>query len=553
MNIIDKAIFTISPKKAKERAVMRAQIETIETGRNMMKGLVTNSGYSNGGAAKNKTWTKGYRSTSGSAKRDIEENRKTLRERSRDLAMNAPIAAGAVGSTRTSCVGQGLRPKPTIDHEILGISREEARNIERKIKKEFSLWADSTYCDMADQNTFYELQQIAFADWLKNGEAFALVKYEEETANMPYTLRLQLISADRISTPGSVSGEYDGTDKTCKNGNKIINGIEVNPNGKVIAYHISSKFPGEYGTQKLEWTRVQKRGDITGNPNILQVYNAERAEQYRGVPYLAPVIQSIKQISRYTEAEIMAAIINSYFTLFITTETGNDMELGAYKGEYDDYADTEYDNDGNPIENAAQNYGQDDDDEVKIGPGLVNFLKTGEKVNPVESTHPSGGFGTFVSAMSEQVGAALEIAPEILFKKFSASFSASKGALNETWRSFGMRRNWFVTDFCKPVYELWMNEAVASGRITAPGYFNDPIVRAAYNNATWNGPAQGCLNPLQEVNAAVTRIKNGLSTHEDECAAMNGSDFEDNVRTLESENKLLKKALGEEEEKNGDN
>ena len=105
-----------------------------------------------------------------------------------------------------------------------------------------------------------------------------------------------------------------------------------------------------------------------------------------------------------------------------------------------------------------------------------------------------------------------------------------------------MRRKWFVDDFCQQVYELWLAEAVSKGRIQAPGFFTDPLVKKAYTNATWTGPAQGCLNPAQEVNAAVTRIKNGLSTHEDECAAINGSNFEDNVRTLENENECLAEA-----------
>jgi capsid protein len=144
--------------------------------------------------------------------------------------------------------------------------------------------------------------------------------------------------------------------------------------------------------------------------------------------------------------------------------------------------------------------------------------------------------------MAMQVGAALEIAPEVLLKKFNASFSASKGAINETWKSFTMRRKWFVNDFCQQIYDMWFSEAVAKGRINAPGYFLDPMIAKAYTKATWNGTAQGYLNPVAEVNAAVTRIQNGLSTDEDECAAMNGSDFEDNIRTLKGENERLLEA-----------
>lgn len=487
----------------------------------------TNTGYSHGGASTSETWAEGYDSESLSPKSDIEMNRKILRERTRDLSMNAPLATAAINSTRTSCVGPGLTPKPKIDYEFLGITKEESVELQQVIKKEFALWAESTLCDTSDLNNFYELQQIAFGDWLKNGEEFALIKYGKELTYMPYQLRIKLVSADRISTPNSTDGEYDGYDKELPNGNTIMNGVEIDPDGRVVAYHICSNFPGEYSSKISKWKRVEKRGKLTGNPNILHIFNADIAEQYRGVPFLAPVIHTIKQMTRYSEAEIMAAVINSMFAVFVTTENGNDV--GGFGGVDDEDWD-------------EPDKGQADEGKLRLGNGIINFLKKGESVEAVESKHPSGSYDAFVQAMANQVGAALEISPEVLMKKFSSNFSASKGALNETWKSFMMRRKWFVNDFCQEIYGLWFAEAVSKGRISAPGFFTNPLIRKAYTNATWTGPAQGWLNPQQEVNAAVARIQNGLSTHEDECAAINGSDFEDNVRTLENENERLAEA-----------
>lgn len=538
MNLLDRAISSIAPTYGEKRSKARASIEQAETMSQLMDAQrqviqmltgekeVTNTGYSHGAASRRKSWAKGYRSSSSSPREDIEKNRKLLRERSRDLAMNSPLGAAAIGSTRTNCVGAGLIPKPKIDYEFLGISKEEAHELQRKIKKEFALWAESTLCDNNDQNNFYELQQIAFGDWLKNGEEFCLIKYEEKKAYMPYQLRLKLVEADRICMPESLDAEYFGDDTKLKNGNKIMNGVEITESGKVVAYHICSKFPGDYECELSKWKRVQKRGKKTGNPNILHIFNAERAEQYRGVPFLAPVIESIKQLTRYAEAEIMAAVVNAMFVIFITTENGNDAgEFGGVEDEEEPAEDT-----------------QEEDDKILLGSGTVNELKTGEKVNAVESAHPSGNFDAFATAMATHIGAALEIAPEILLKKFTKNFSASKGALNETWKSYRMRRTWFINDFCQEVYELWFAEAVSKERIVAPGFFNDPLIRKAYTKCTWNGPAQGQLDPGKEVDAAVKRVREGFSTHEDECTALNGSDFEDNVRALEGENQLLAQA-----------
>lgn len=511
--------------KENKIARLRAQTALIET--------FSNSGYSHGGASYTETWAKRWHSSSYSAIKDIEENRKTLRERSRDLAMNSSIAAAATNATRTSVIGPGLSPRPKIDYEFLGISREAAVDLQGKIKKEFALWADTSLCDSADLNNFYELQQIAFRDWLLNGEEFVLLKYSDMTPNMPYQLRLKLIEADRVCTEGSL-GEYF-MPKRLESGNVVVNGVEINPEGRVVAYHICSQNPEEFdmGIEHRKWTRIEKRSPRTGNPNILHVFSAERAEQYRGVPFLAPVIQSIKQLTRYTEAEIMAAVINAMFTLFVTTETGDD--IAGFAG-----IDEEMTGEMKYSPNAYD----DSNEQITLGSGTVNYLKEGEDVKPVETAHPNSGYEGFAKAITAQIGAALEISPEVLMKQFSSNYSASKGALNETWKAFKMRRSWFVRDFCQEIYNLWFAEAVSKGRINAPGFFMDPLIKNAYTQATWNGPTPGHLNPVQDVNAAIARINNGLSTREDEAAGMNGSDYEDNIRTLTHENERLREANG---------
>ena len=133
MQLLENIIAAVNPDAALRRAEARNRIRSMDAEEEVLKTKlklldyamgqelgsgVTNSGYSHGAASRRRTWAKRYHSDSGSAKEDIEENRKLLRERSRDLAMNAPFASAAVNSTRTNCVGSGLVPKPKIDHEL---------------------------------------------------------------------------------------------------------------------------------------------------------------------------------------------------------------------------------------------------------------------------------------------------------------------------------------------------------------------------------------------------------------------------------------------------
>ena len=125
------------------------------------------------------------------------------------------------------------------------------------------------------------------------------------------------------------------------------------------------------------------------------------------------------------------------------------------------------------------------------------------------------------------------------FWAFNASYSASRAALMEAWEAFHGRREMLINMFCQPVYEIWLSEAVARGRIKAPGFFDDPRIRAEWCRARWIGPVQGQLDPLKEAKAAVLKINHAIATHGEVTREMGGGDWESNVEQLTHENELL--------------
>lgn len=515
MNIIDKFVEAVNPSAALRRQNDRIKLELIRS--------FKNSGYDESGASRNKNSMRGWLASSKSPQEDIDRNIPILRQRSRSLYMSAPLAVSAIKTNRTNIVGEGLRLKSTIDAAFLRMTPEVAAEWQRNTEREFELWADSKFCDSTRVNNFYEIQQVACLSWLMNGDACALVEYERPTPAFPYGLRVHLIEADRVSTPhtsGTAVNLY-ATESTT--GNRIFNGVEVTDAGRVVAYHICSTYPNSQLRAAKKWQRVKAFGDKTGTPNVLMIFEAERAEQYRGVPYLAPVIESLKQLTRYSEAEMMAAVINGFFTVFITSE-GNTGEMG-FTGVLDD-----------------EDRVSDDDLNYELGPGMVNVLKPGEKIDIADAKRPSSNFDAFTTALAKYVGAALEIPVELLIKSFNSSYSASRAALLEAWKAFRMKRKWLAADFCQPLYEIFLTEAIANGRIKAPGFFLDPAIRKAYCRAQWNGPAPGMLDPVKEATAAEKRIAIGVSTRQRESIEMTGTDFDANVAQLARENQLMKEA-----------
>lgn len=488
-------------------------------------GYLKNTGYSEAGASYRRNAFKGFLAESSSPAQDINDNNFTLRQRSRLLYMGAPIATGALRRARTNIVGSGLRLKATVDREVLGLSEEEAEQWNRRTEAEFSVWADSKdACDAIGVNDFYGLQQLAMLSWLMSGDVFALVKRDSATRRHPYGLRLHLIEADRVRTPMANGGLFTlNTTGETEAGRRIYDGVEVDDSGKIIAYHIANTYPYQLATEPTKTERVEAYGALTGLPNVLHVMDAERPEQYRGVPYLAQAMEPLLQMRRYTESELMAALVQSFFTAFIKTNAGPDTV---------------------PFNEVPLDEVTRDPNAYEMGPGTINVMEPGEDVAFGAPTHPQTGFDTFMRALCEQVGAALEIPADLLLLSFGSSYSASRAALLEAWKAFRMRREWLVKDFCAPTYELWLTEAVALGRISAPGFFTDPLVRKAYLHADWIGPSQGQIDPTKEIQASTMAIEAGLSTHEAEAIKVNGSDYRANVSKLITENELLRQANG---------
>ncbi len=515
MNLIDKIVEAVSPSAALRREEARYKLRTVRE--------FQNSGYDESGAARNKNSMRGWQASSKTPQEDIDRNIPVLRQRSRSLYMSAPLAVSAIKTNRTNIVGAGLRLKSTIDADFLGMTADEAAEWKRSAEREFELWAQSKFCDSTRVNNFYEIQQTACISWLMNGDACILLEYDRPTRMLPYGLRLHLVESDRVSTPHSGGNNVNLYATDPDTNNRIFNGVEVDANNRVVAYHICSTHPNSNLYARKEWKRVDAFGKKTGTPNVLMIYETERAEQYRGVPYLAPVIESLKQLTRYSEAEMMAAVINGFFTVFVKSEKGT-SETG-FTGVVDEE---------DRVSDHERNY--------ELGSGMVVMMEPGEDIKIADAKRPSNNFDAFTTSLAKYVGAALEIPVEILVKHFTATYSASRAALLEAWKAFRMKRAWLAADFCQPVYEIFLTEAIAAGRLRAPGFFLDPLVRMAYCKAQWNGPAQGMIDPGKEVDAAEKRINVGISTRQQETIEMTGGDFEANVAQLARENQLMEAA-----------
>lgn len=486
-NLVDRVITYLDPV----RALRRRQARMV---------LALTGGYT--GARRDRHSMREWRTTGGDADTDLLPDLPTLRERSRDLARNAPMAAGALNTKVTSIIGPGLKPHPRLDREILGVDEDQADQWERLVVREWRLWSATAECDVTRTSTFAELQALAFRSMLENGDVFALLPYVERPPS-PYGLRVQLIEADRVCNP-NFNADTD----------KIAGGIERDEYGAPTAYHILDQHPGAIygGKGAWNWRRIPAFGERSGRRNVLHLYRQRRPGQSRGIPDLAPVIETLKQLTDYTEAEVKAAVVASLFTVFTKTETGTGLSgvLDAASGS-----------------GSSSTTSSSDEDEIKLGSGAIVDLAAGEDISIANPGRPNQAFEQFVTAAARVIGMALELPLEILLKHFMSSYSAARGAMLEAWRYFLSERASFSGDFCVPIYEAFFTEAVARGRISAPGFLNgDPLIREAYLRSEWTGPPRGQIDELKEITASERRVDMGISTLDEETSALTGGDWE---------------------------
>jgi len=490
-NWIDKLYRHIAPTKAAER--LKARMTLALAGSYV-------------GASKQRRSLSHYAPSHGDADSDLLWDLSILRERSRDLIRNNPLALGALNTVCTNVVGTGLKLQSRIDRDFLNLSDDEADDLEATIEREFRLWANSTHCDVTQTLNFASLQQLVFRSVLENGDCLVLLSYAQNNIYSPYPLALQVIEADRLCNIN-----YAQDSET------LIAGVQKNSIGAPLAYHILKTHPGNlYGKLTNEWFIVPTFNEQTGLKQVLHLYQLLRPGQTRGVPYLAPVIEALKQLGSYTEAEITAAVVSSCFTVFIKTPQGESELLSKHPSHY-----------------------TTNNDDYKLGNGAIIDLAEGEDISTVNPGRPNAQFDPFVQSVLRQIGVALELPFEVLIKHFTASYSAARAALLEAWRFFMAKREWLAQYFCQPVYESWLMEAILLGRIQAPGFIDsDPAIRAAYSGTHWIGAAPGQIDPLKEIQAARERIDAGISTLSRETAALTGEEWEKTHRQGVKEQKL---------------
>ena len=443
-----------------------------------------------------------------------------LRKRSKQLFTENLYARGLIRRLITNEINKGLSLEATPDADILGLDRDDLAAWSENTERRFTIYGKNPeICDHRNTRTMGALQrQARMMD--------VLVLLRQGVAGLP---TIDLIDAEHVSDPMS-----DTLIRAVRNrGNEISNGVEIDKSGRHVAFFVKQK----NGTHR----RVTATGSRTGRRQAWLLYGTERLiDDVRGQSILALVMQSLKEIDRYRDAEQRAAVLNAMIAVWVekTEDKMGTLPLtgGALR------KDT--------ITTQNDSQGRKDIDFSQSMPGnIYQELQHGEKINSYDTKRPNVNFGAFEAAIVQAFAWSNEIPPEVMTLAFQNNYSASRGAVNELKMYLDLKRTSFGEEFNNPIYQDWLISETLNGNITAPGLlesWRNPEQWDKYGAwmlAEWSGAIKPNVDLLKEVKAYELLVANGWITRDRASRELTGSKYSKTVQQLVKENTNLATAL----------
>lgn len=419
-----------------------------------------------------------------------------LRLRSWEASLTSDIAQIALTKQVTWVIGSGLKLQCEPNKTVLkseGITLDP-ETFNSTVEARFKVFCNSKKSDFSGQNTLNELSNIAYKNCLISGDVLVIMRYEKKQ------ITVQLIDGSAVCSPGSNS-EFYSSAVAAKN--RVVHGIEISPKGEHIAYFVK--------TAPLQYERIPAVGSSSGRKMAFLVYGRKhRIDNYRGIPILSTVLESLSKLERYKEATIGSAEERQKIVYFIQhgiNSTGEDPRAKALtKGimlAHDADAKTEI-----PVDVNANQLA----DTIAATTNKTTFnMPQDSKLETLESKNELY-FKDFFTTNFNFFCAAIEEPPEVALSMYNSNYSASRAAIKDWGHTLDVKRKYFSSQFFQEIYNFWLYIEILNFKIQAPGYLKaidqeNNMVIEAYQAARFVGPGVPQIDPVKEVNAI--RLKLG--------------------------------------------
>lgn len=439
--------------------------------------------------------TANWFATESSINEELRSDLDNLRKRGRQLNNNNDYARKFRGMVENNIVGPGgIRLQAKVEDRP-GLADNLANDA---IESAWAEWGKA--CDVTGMMSFRDLCESLVGSLPSDGE-FLVRMVRGADARNRFNFALQVIDVDRIDT--AFNGVHGA--------NTVIMGVEVDRYRRPVALHLFEAHPND-GVRTAR-RRVRVLAD-----EILHRFKIERAEQMRGIPWMAPGMLSLHHLGGFKLSALLAAEhgANHYGFFEQKEDAGAGPPIGVSEGE------------GTDAINVSTSQ-----------PGVYDTLPVGYTFTPHESKYPNEVFGPFVKTTLQRIATGWRVAYHSLANDLEGvSFSSIRSGVLEERDRWMADQEWFIGAFVEPVYQAWLQMALLSGAITMTNGSALPAAKAAkFGKHEWQARRWEWVDPQSDMNAKILSVRAGLMAPQDLSAAM-GYDFEDTLKAIKAANEL---------------
>lgn len=444
----------------------------------------------------------------------------SLRAKSAQLFTENIYARGIIRRGITNIINTGLWPEAQPNESVIGVAEDSLESWSDDVENRFFLWGDNEQvCDYKGQCKFSKLQRVAKMEAFVTGDVLVVIRQDKKT-RMP---QVQLISGSKIQSPGK---------KDIPKGHKVIHGVELDKDGKHVAYWVRN--------DNLNFNRLPKYGR-NGRLNAFLLYGTDkRMDNVRGEPLLSIVLQSLKEIDRYRDSVQRKAVINSMLAMFVTKKEDRPGTKPLGGGAVRKDSTTVTDSDG-----GTRTFNTAD-----FIPGLViDELAMGEEIHGFDTSGIDLDFPKFEEAIIQAIAWAMETPPEILKLAFSSNYAASQAANNEYKMFLNKERLDFGNDFCSHIYFEWLLSETLNRKIETPGFleaWRDPLkyeVYGAWKVADWSGAIKPSTDIVKTGKGYKIQVDENFISRERACREVSGMKLSTVAKKNQKANQQLADSL----------
>jgi lambda family phage portal protein len=229
----------------------------------------------------------------GSARRATDGVTRKIADRARDAVRNNPYAARIVEVWVGQAVSDGITTRWDDEYHASAWTR----------------WAASVEMDATRGGNWPSLQATAMRGTVESGEVLIRMLTVKPTPSNPVGLELLLMEGDALDD--ARFGDH--------NGNRIIQGVEIDQKGRPVAYWLRPDY------EDYPASRIIVKSERVPASEMIHLFRRRRPGQVRDVSWLAPVLWPLRDLGRYEQALIQKAEIEACMAAIVNDETESTM------------------------------------------------------------------------------------------------------------------------------------------------------------------------------------------------------------------------------------